>query len=247
MRDCQRQRARRHALLLAVALLGVPAAAGAWQLAGPLSDASWLSAQAKLADVLGRREFQEATPSPVTQWLEARLEDLLRLLGRNLPDGLGQGETLNILLGALSILLIAAVLIYAFRSLFADFAQSNAFEEQTGETATLTAGTALQQAQTLSAGGDYRSAVRYLYLSCLFSLEERGRLTVDRTLTNREVLNSVADQPAMAGLLRDVVDIFDRVWYGFERIGETAYRRYEVQVQALQKPLEERPHGEQGA
>ena len=75
----------------------------------------------------------------------------------------------------------------------------------------LTADAALQRAQTFSAGGDYRTAVRYLYLSTLLLLEERGLFRYDRSLTNREYLRRVAHDPTLSAILQDVVEVFDRV------------------------------------
>ncbi len=99
----------------------------------------------------------------------------------------------------------------------------------------LTAETALKKAQTLSTGGDYRMAVRYLYLSTLLILEERGLFRYDRSKTNREYLRSVRERPELAETLRDVVDVFDRVWYGFQPLSQSDYSQYQTRVEALQQ------------
>ena len=87
----------------------------------------------------------------------------------------------------------------------------------------LTAETALQKAKEISRGGDYRTAVRYLYLSSLLTLDERGLLRFDRSKTNREYLRSVAAFPQLSAPLRDVIDVFDRVWYGFQSLDENGF------------------------
>ena len=97
----------------------------------------------------------------------------------------------------------------------------------------LTADSALRRAQEFSGGGDYRTAVRYLYLSTLLRLEERGLLRYDRSLTNREYLQRVAHDPDLSTVLRDVVDVFDRVWYGYQPLDAPAYQRYATAVEAL--------------
>ena len=73
---------------------------------------------------------------------------------------------------------------------------------------------------------DHRSAVRYLYLSALLTLEERALLQHNRSQTNREYLRSVAHVPHLAARLSRVIDVFERVWYGYHAIDETAYARY---------------------
>ncbi len=102
----------------------------------------------------------------------------------------------------------------------------------------LTSASALNRAQTLSTQGDYRSAVRYIYLSSLLLLEERGLLRYDRSKTNREYLKSVARLPQVAAPLRSVIEVFDRVWYGFENLDEAAYREYVAHVEKLKETRE---------
>ncbi|MCB9160947.1 MAG: DUF4129 domain-containing protein [Caldilineaceae bacterium] len=99
----------------------------------------------------------------------------------------------------------------------------------------LTADAALRRAQEFSAGGDYRTAVRYLYLSSLLLLEQHGVLRYDRALTNREVLRRVAHDPTLAAVLQDVVDVFDRVWYGYQPLDEVTYQRYAAAVDTLKR------------
>lgn len=99
----------------------------------------------------------------------------------------------------------------------------------------LTAETALKRAKMVSAGGDYRSAVRYLYLSSLLWLEERGLLRYDRSRTNREYVRSVSGRPDLSASLQDVVDVFDQVWYGYHDIDAETYSRYEKDVGELRR------------
>lgn len=81
--------------------------------------------------------------------------------------------------------------------------------------------------------GDYRAAVRYLYLAALLTLDERGLIRYDRTLTNREHLAQIADRRELFDALRPVVNTFERVWYGFAVISEVEYREYREQVGRL--------------
>jgi hypothetical protein len=82
---------------------------------------------------------------------------------------------------------------------------------------------------------DYRAAVRYLYLSSLLLLDERGLIRYDRTLTNREHLQQIADKPQLLELLRPVVGTFDRVWYGFAPLDERLYEEYRHNVERLRE------------
>ena len=99
----------------------------------------------------------------------------------------------------------------------------------------LTSETALARAQTLSESGDNRTAVRYLYLSSLLQMEERGLLRYDRSRTNQEYLRLVQSQPELADTLTDVVTVFDRVWYGYQPIDEETFIHYRNRVVALKR------------
>lgn len=140
------------------------------------------------------------------------------------------------LLAVLGGLILLAVLAFAFRNLARDFAADADLPPEVEDAdENLTAQTALARAQTFSRQQDYRTAVRYLYLSTLLILEEKGLLRYNRTRTNREYIRSVADKPEMARVLGDVVEVFDRVWYGYEEIDDTEYSSYQTQVEKLRQ------------
>jgi hypothetical protein len=80
---------------------------------------------------------------------------------------------------------------------------------------------------------DYRSAIRYLYLSSLLLLDERGLIHYDRTLTNREHLRQISDHPQLLDVLRPVVNIFENVWYGFMPVDEAMYQQFRQYVEQL--------------
>ena len=189
-------------------------------------------ATTRLDTILARPEFQwqETEPSlleRIWQWFLRTLFDLLPA---------GQGNLLfNYLLTAFGALMLLVVLLYAARSLFGSLA-AEAEEEGLEHLETdLTSEEALARAQTFSRGGDYRSAVRYLYLSTLLLLDERGVLRYDRSRTNREYLRSVSGRPEVADTLRRVVEVFDRTWYGYQPLDAESYAAYEAAVNDLQQ------------
>jgi hypothetical protein len=190
-----------------------------------------------LERILARPElqWQPQEPSPVAQWIQRQWNRLWELLARLLPDEIpfGGSSALQYALTVLGALALVLVLAYAFRGLRAGFAEEEEIDLEDGKGATLTAAGALKRAQTLSEAGDYRTSVRFLYLSALLLLEERGVLRYDRSLTNREYLRSLAQQPQLASVLSEVVDVFERVWYGYQPIEGAAYRHYAAQVQEL--------------
>lgn len=199
--------------------------------------------EAALTDILSQPEFNYTPDEPnflqrLWQDIRQAIEDFfLRLV----PEDSALRVPLNNLILIVASLLVIVVLAFALRGLIGDFtadAALSAEEELGGEP--LTADLALQRAQELSTGGDYRTAVRYLYLSSLLLLEERGLLRYDRSLTNREYLRTVAHQPELAATLRQVIDVFDRVWYGFQIVNASEYEQYAQQVETLRQQKEAR-------
>lgn len=73
---------------------------------------------------------------------------------------------------------------------------------------------ALARAETAEDSNDFRSALRYLYLSAILHLQERGILPYDKSLTNREYLHQSPTDIDLQATLGPAVSVFDEVWYG---------------------------------
>lgn len=190
-------------------------------------------AQSQLQEILARPQFQWPQEGP-TLW-QRIWERLLRFLFNLFPDSLDGGRPLGALLAGLGGLLLLAVLLYVGHTLFAAVSPSSEHSEDAAAHPDVTSDRALREAESLSQQGDYRMAVRYLYLSALLILDERDLIAYDRTRTNREYLRTISHRPELASTLREVVDVFDRVWYGFRSLDQSTYAHYEAQVQALRE------------
>ena len=75
---------------------------------------------------------------------------------------------------------------------------------------------ALARAETAEAASDFRSALRFLYLSAILHLQERGVLPYDKSLTNREYLHQAQADIDLHTALGPAVTVFDEVWYGYK-------------------------------
>jgi hypothetical protein len=194
-----------------------------------------------LKKILARPEFQwnqeQAVETP--GWLNRIFEAVANFTDRivfALANLIVQGRTLFIVIGSI---LFTLILFYISRLLSRNLAGNAQLAENDAEgEAIVTSKGALQRAQALSVQGDYRNAVRFLYLSSLLVLDEQGLLRYDRSRTNREVLRSVSTRPELANPLRDVIDVFDRVWYGYEPVDEQTYQSYLEHVEELQEKKE---------
>ena len=193
-----------------------------------------------LEDILERAEFQwkPAKPSLLQEWWRKVQRSVAELLARIFGDsGIEAGfSVLEYLLFGLGMATIILVLVYALRGMRMSIIQETELDadDLLGDEG-LDADSALHKAQELSSQGDYRQAVRYLYLSSLLLLEERGLLRYDRSRTNREYLRSVAHQPELSASLSEVVDVFDRVWYGYQSLDQATFEHYSNQVINLRR------------
>ncbi|MEP7136285.1 MAG: DUF4129 domain-containing protein [Chloroflexota bacterium] len=193
---------------------------------------------AALKTILARPEFQWSQPAPVEAptWLQKLIDGFFNLMER-IAFGLGNAAYYGRvpLIVAIALLFVFS-LFYISKSLSRNLVRDAQLAAEDGdEDGLLTSKGAMQRAQTLSSQGDYRTAVRYLYLSSLLILDEQGLLRYDRSRTNREYLRSVSSKPELANPLRDVIDVFDRVWYGFDAVDEETYQSYVKHVDDLRE------------
>ena len=73
---------------------------------------------------------------------------------------------------------------------------------------------ALVRADSAAAASDFRNALRFLYLSAILHLQERGVLPYDKSLTNREYLRQAQTDIDLHTALGPAITVFDEVWYG---------------------------------
>ncbi len=197
-------------------------------------------ARARLAQILDRPPFKQQEIAPPSwwtaflEWVFRALESLLRPVGRAVSAG---GDAIAWVIGIVGLILLAGVLAYLLRGLRRGLV-ADARADDADPAAHLTARTALDQAGGLARGGDYRTAVRYMYLSALLWLDERNILRYDRALTNREYLDRVRDNPALRARLAPIVDTFDRVWYGHVSIDAESFAAYQRQVEELRRQVQ---------
>ncbi len=189
--------------------------------------------RARVRDILNRPPFQEEQAPFWTQYLDEIGNFLNRLL-RSTAQGVWDWRDVVTVLG---VLLTVGVLFYLFWNLRRNAVPESSLPGEDENQAALTSGSALGRAHQFANGGDYRAAMRELYLATLLLLDERGRVRFDHALTNREYLQAAAREPEIAAALSPVVDAFDRVWYGFERVTPDEFLAYSSQVENVRKQV----------
>jgi Domain of unknown function (DUF4129) len=182
----------------------------------------------KLRALLAQPPFsQPVVDDSLTRWID---ELLARIFGGAARGAFNLGPAI-VVIGVVLAVAVLVSFVFALRRTGASEAvlpRADASGEQAP-----TASEAFSGAQRYVAAGDYRSAVRLLYLGTLLRLDERGLLRFDRSLTNREYLRAVAAFPSIRDALRPVVETFDRTWYGFGPLSAGEFAQYQAQVEAL--------------
>lgn len=175
---------------------------------------------------------------------EGFLRWLRRWIDRLLPEaspvaGAGIGQGVTTLVGWLVIggggLLVVLLLAYWLRHLLGGLLRGQYGGEASAAEDGLpgTAAQARQQASQLAQSGNYREAVRRLYLAALLRLREREIIRFDSSLTNQEVLARMQSNAPARAHLEPVVDTFDRVWYGVQEPDAQTFERYSQEIDAL--------------
>lgn len=193
-----------------------------------------------LETILARPEFQwrAAEPSAWRRFLDRLWQGFWEIMVRLLGSRAGEAGSsiVNVAVILLGILILFLALLFAWRGIQGSLAAEVELDlDRSMDERLLTADSAFQQAQQLSEQGNNRLAVRYLYLSSLLLLEERGLLRYDRSRTNREYLRSLAGQPELVKNLQAVVETFDRVWYGYQSLETDDFQRYQAEVVKLRR------------
>ena len=191
---------------------------------GTLSSASLAALDQILNDP--RFQYSEPTPTPAPTPVPQNANNGNGLSISAIPAGLAQA-----MLAVLGVIVVLGVVVYFLRLARAQPAAVDLSAASPDDP--VTAQNALSLASNRAASRDYRSAIRYLYLSSLLRLDERGVIHYNATLTNREHLAQVTDKPQISELLRQIVTTFEDAWYGYIPADAAAYQLYEQRIQRL--------------
>ena len=96
-----------------------------------------------------------------------------------------------------------------------------------------TAQAALTQSEVAVTSHNFRDALRFLYLSAILHLQERGILTYDKSLTNLEYLHTLQAHAELQEALCPVIQVFDDVWYGYKPCNADTIANYRELLQKV--------------
>jgi hypothetical protein len=174
----------------------------------------------RLHDILSRSEYQL---EPARSWWEQLVAPVLDLLGyllarfvQTLADTTaGREGWFGLGVEAACLALVAVVVVYLVRAVRLSVSRESRagaikLAERRERSDRL-----WQTAQRLAAAGQLAEAVRVVYLSALYALDERDLLHVENSLTNREHARQLSlHYPELGRTFSEVVQHYDRLRYG---------------------------------
>jgi len=182
-----------------------------------------------LDTVLRDRRF--STGKGMWELLQDWARKLLERILAGVADAGGMGAVTAGAVGLACLALIAAIAFFAaqgaLENIVVDIPASDVPEPTRANVAGIRAA---ERADV----GDHRTALRYLFLATLLSLQEHGILELQPGLTNGEYLRRVTTGARESDALSDsalwalqqLTDAFDRAWYGHAPVDAAAYARY---------------------
>jgi len=213
---------------------------------GALIDALAQPPSSAPADALDRLERLLESPSfdpptfeppqwviDVLDWLVRVLETIIPPVGAVTPQATNVVAWIIVLVG---VALLLAVIIYLAINVRRGIVRDARIATK-GDDYVPTASEVFDQASVLAHNGDYRAAVRSLYLSALLWLDEQDLLRYDRALTNREHLERAQRNPDLLLRLKPVIETFDQVWYGHAPVDAALFAAYRQQIETLRREM----------
>src|SRR5579883_51035 len=195
-----------------------------------VASARWGSAQpspptdairGKKTEVFERSEFKPSKSGPGS-WLWRQFVAFMEWLG-----GLYTHNPFLFwvfLAGCVLILLVVVIfIIYYLRTIFTVGGRKRSTAQAETEHRIRLSVAYREESDRRAAEGDYTEAVRYLFLSLVYRLDERGRVSFHKEYTNREYLELVGERLHVRAALRVLVDTLDDHWYAQRPCGRAQY------------------------
>jgi hypothetical protein len=197
--------------------------------------------RARIDNILARPEYQpvEKRESMIARWI-GRIEDLvIRLMiilfgGSSARAPRTGGGGLYMVLRTLIFLIAMAALIFGAVKLARRFQARSKPEEEAETREALgeeiaedaTAADLFAMASELARQGEYRKAIRRAYIALLCDFDQRGKLRLGRSKTNRDYLDAMRSEQRIYPTFSVMTLAFERAWYGQERATEEEFQNF---------------------
>lgn len=205
--------------------------------------------RSKVNQILDRPEYREKQDSrigafikevwgKIGNFLSELFRAFMRLLGKIFGSSAQGGWFAKLLI----IAALGAASIFIFRTLRQMKPRKKRARKRTVLGEEIEAGTTprdLADAAMASArAGDFRTAIRKLYISLLYELAERNMIELEESATNREYLARLSQFNSLTAPIGYLTDRFDYCWYGMTASSEeefsTCLARYKEAMERAQ-------------
>ena len=181
--------------------------------------------RARLREILSHREYNEKEESRLAAFIRKIynkvrdfMGELRDAIGRMLGKLFGSAAEGSVVSKILVILVVALFLFFILRLAMKIKPRRKAARKRTvlGEEieASATPGDLFDAAMAAAQSGDFRGAVRKLYISLLYELSERSLIELDESATNHEYLARLSRFEPLVAPVSAMTDRFDVSWYG---------------------------------
>ena len=181
------------------------------------------AAREKLREIRSRPEFLKKGDDPLTAFIKKVRKEVLDFLTKVYTKIMellfGDNSGSSWVYRGIVIAGLAGALVLAFRMLRRiKRAPKKREKKRTVLGEEIDAGTTSNDladaALAAAKAGDFRGAVRKLYISLLYELSERNLIELEPNATNREYLAKVSGFQPLVAPMRYLTDRFDYFWYG---------------------------------
>lgn len=188
----------------------------------------------KIHEILSRSAYLEKKDDPLTSYLKEtrrKIIDFLSNLFRKIFGAVvGAGGEANVFFLVLIVIAIGAAIIIALKMFAQDRGPKKSRKKRSvlgeeieeGVSSADLASLALAAARS----GDFRSAIRKLYISLLYELAERNLIEIEPQTTNHEYLARISKFGALVAPMRYMTDRFDYFWYGMFPSSEEDFKAF---------------------
>jgi hypothetical protein len=206
--------------------------------------------RARLDGILARPEYQpeEKRESTIARWIRQIKDFIYRLLiklfgGSSAREPRSAGGLVTVL-RALIFLFVIAVLIFGAVKLARRFQTRKkpaaneaetreALGEEIAEDAT--AADLFAMASEMARQGEYRKAIRRAYIALLCEFDQRGKLRLGRSKTNRDYLEAMRSEQRIYPTFSVMTNAFEHAWYGQARATEEEFQNFVMLYQEVIK------------
>ena len=94
-----------------------------------------------------------------------------------------------------------------------------------------------QEAMEKASGGAFREAIRFYFVSVLLEGHHHGWWRYNPEATNREHLARVGGPMARQDALKELIALYEKVWYGQEAAGPESFRHCSVWLKRMEAAL----------